>query len=86
MVYKLNDQIWLPRDRGWYLACMCIMLICTEIYYANILRISFEIRIELTFGIKITFHFFLSDLFPHLWAEFAPEQALLIGGMACEKG
>lgn len=68
------------------MACPRIMLICTEIYYANILRIPFEIRIKLTLGIKITFHSLLSDLFPHLWAEIAPEQALLVDGMACEKG
>lgn len=62
------------------------MLISTVICYANIVRISFEIRIKLTFGIKITFNLLLSDLFSHLWAELAPEQALLIDGMACEKG
>lgn len=61
------------------------MLIGTEIYYANISRISFEIRIKLTFGIKIIFHFLLSDLFPHLWAELASEQALLIGGILAKK-
>lgn len=45
----------------------------TEIYYAVLMRIYFEISIKLTFGIKITFPVLPSNLFPYLWAELAPE-------------
>lgn len=62
-----------------------IMPIDTEIYYANIIRIYFEIRLKLIFGIKIIFPVLSPDLFPYLWAELASEQALFIGGMACKK-
>lgn len=62
------------------------MTIDTEIYYANIMRIYFEIRIKVIFGIKNIFPVLSSDLFPYLWAALAPEQALFIGGMAYKKG
>lgn len=61
------------------------MPIDTEICYGNKTTIYFEIRIKLTYGIKITFPILPSDLFPYLWAELAPEQTLLIDRMACKK-
>lgn len=40
---------------------------------------------RIVFGIKFIFPILSSDLFPYLWAELAPEQALFIGGMAWKK-
>lgn len=60
------------------------MPIDTEIYNANIMSF-FEIEIKLIFRIKNIVPVLSSDLFPYLWAELAPEQALFIGRMACKK-
>lgn len=62
------------------------MPIDTEIYYANVMRIYFEITIKVVFGIKNIFPVLSSALFHYLWAELAPEQVLFIDGMACKKG